>query len=124
MTEAEKPVPLGDVRPESQRTLTPSNASVNPDLADKSKAKDEEANLSEPSEASRAQDGEEPQPVVVSPTSDVEAARTEKDAENAQSDDPNAVGWDGPDDPANPMNWSSKRKWCNICALSLMTLLT
>ncbi|CAK5276502.1 unnamed protein product [Mycena citricolor] len=25
--------------------------------------------------------------------------------------DPQAVTWDGPDDPANPMNWSVRRKW-------------
>ncbi|KAH6884115.1 major facilitator superfamily domain-containing protein [Thelonectria olida] len=96
MTEAEKPIKLGEVRPESQRTLTPSNASANPDLSEVSQAKDEEA--------ARQDD--------------------KKESEDAQNSDPNAVGWDGPDDPKNPMNWSSARKWSNIGALSLMTLLT
>ncbi|KAI5455985.1 major facilitator superfamily domain-containing protein [Mariannaea sp. PMI_226] len=57
---------------------------------------------------------------------DEEAARPDesKNAEIAPSTDPNAVGWDGPDDPKNPLNWSQARKWSNIGALSLMTLLT
>lgn len=38
--------------------------------------------------------------------------------------DPNEVWWDGPDDPANPLNWTSKRKWGNIAILSLVTLIT
>ncbi|KAF5986065.1 major facilitator family transporter protein [Fusarium bulbicola] len=42
----------------------------------------------------------------------------------AQAEDPNAVGWDGPDDPNNPMNWPAKKKWSCIGALSVMTLLT
>ncbi|KLP08485.1 related to multidrug resistant protein [Fusarium fujikuroi] len=55
---------------------------------------------------------------------------TKKDEENAtkedlaQPEDPNAVGWDGPDDPNNPMNWPAKKKWTCIGALSVMTLLT
>jgi hypothetical protein len=96
MTDAEKPMKLGDVRPESQRTLTPSNASANPDASEVSPAKDEET----------------------------AHQNDKKESENAQNNDPNAVGWDGPDDPKNPMNWSSARKWSNIGALSLMTLLT
>ncbi|KAF4496956.1 multidrug resistant [Fusarium agapanthi] len=53
-----------------------------------------------------------------------------KDEESAtkedivQDEDPNAVGWDGPDDPSNPMNWPAKKKWSCIGALSVMTLLT
>jgi hypothetical protein len=38
--------------------------------------------------------------------------------------DSNAVGWDGPDDPENPQNWPAKRKWANVAALSIMTILT
>lgn len=40
------------------------------------------------------------------------------------SDDPNAVGWDGPSDPNNPLNWPARKKWSNIGALSIMTILT
>lgn len=35
--------------------------------------------------------------------------------------DPNVVDWDGPDDPQNPMNWSSYRKWGIAVSMGLMT---
>ena len=38
--------------------------------------------------------------------------------------DPNIVFWDGDDDPANPLNWSTGLKWGNIAVLSAMTFLT
>lgn len=41
-----------------------------------------------------------------------------------ESTDPNIVNWDGPDDPANPMNWSSKEKITAIGIVSLITLLS
>ena len=44
------------------------------------------------------------------------------------SDDPrpdsNVVNWEGPDDPKNPMNWSSRLKWGNIAVISSITFLT
>ncbi|KAI0385570.1 MFS general substrate transporter [Hypomontagnella monticulosa] len=36
--------------------------------------------------------------------------------------DPNIVDWDGPDDPANPRNWSKGRKMLNIGLVSLSVL--
>lgn len=36
--------------------------------------------------------------------------------------DPNLVGWDGPDDPANPRNWTKRRKMLNVALLSLSVL--
>ncbi|KAL6917362.1 hypothetical protein FSHL1_008792 [Fusarium sambucinum] len=76
-----------DIRPGSQRTLTPSdNGSCT------GKVRDEE-------KATEGQDIVQPQ-------------------------DSNAVGWDGPDDPNNPMNWTAKKKWSCIGSLSVMTLLT
>ena len=42
----------------------------------------------------------------------------------AEAVDPNIVSWDGPDDPANPLNWSEKLKWSNIAVISSITLLT
>lgn len=33
--------------------------------------------------------------------------------------DPNIVDWDGPDDPANPRNWSKARKMLNVSLVSL-----
>lgn len=38
--------------------------------------------------------------------------------------DPNVVDWDGPDDPANPQNWTSKKKWINTGLLASMTFVT
>ncbi|TGO30795.1 hypothetical protein BPAE_0003g00800 [Botrytis paeoniae] len=35
--------------------------------------------------------------------------------------DPNLVTWDGPDDPDNPMNWGTKKKWFITVILGLMT---
>lgn len=34
------------------------------------------------------------------------------------------VTWDGPDDPANPKNWSRKRRWVATSLVSLLTLMT
>ena len=41
-----------------------------------------------------------------------------------QPHDPNIVDWEGPDDPANPQNWTAGKKWSNIAILSFLTLLT
>lgn len=37
---------------------------------------------------------------------------------------PSVVDWDGPDDPQNPMNWSSGLKWGNVAVISSVTFLT
>jgi multidrug resistance protein len=38
--------------------------------------------------------------------------------------DPNIVGWDGPDDPENPLNWTPKKKWSIIATLGSITLIS
>jgi hypothetical protein len=38
--------------------------------------------------------------------------------------DPNIVDFEGPDDPENPLNWSTKRKWINGTFLSILTFIT
>lgn len=38
--------------------------------------------------------------------------------------DPNLVAWDGPDDPANPKNWSTKRKWAATVIVSSFTFIS
>ena len=38
--------------------------------------------------------------------------------------DPNLVDWDGQDDPANPLNWSSVKKIAAIGIVSLITMLS
>ncbi|KAK5996085.1 Efflux pump radE [Cladobotryum mycophilum] len=55
---------------------------------------------------------------------DEEAVSMSKaESANLEQDDPNAVNWDGPNDPENPLNWAPKKKWANIIALSVMTIL-
>lgn len=39
-----------------------------------------------------------------------------------QDDNIILVGWDGPDDPENPLNWSKKKKWINTLCLNIMCL--
>ena len=34
------------------------------------------------------------------------------------------VDWDGPDDTANPLNWTFGKKWLNMGLISAITLLT
>ena len=34
------------------------------------------------------------------------------------------VGWEGPNDPQNPMNWSPTRKWSTIALVSAITFNT
>ncbi|UZP38112.1 hypothetical protein NXS19_005928 [Fusarium pseudograminearum] len=82
-----KDLPMEDIRPGSQRTLTTSD-----NESGTVKVQDEE--------------------------------KAAKEQDIVQPHDPNAVGWDGPDDPNNPMNWPAKKKWSCIGALSLMSLLT
>ena len=38
--------------------------------------------------------------------------------------DDNEVFWNGPMDPANPLNWSTRKKSVNIAIISAMTFLT
>jgi hypothetical protein len=38
--------------------------------------------------------------------------------------DPNLVTWDGPDDPANPKNWSKKQKWFATFIVSSFTFIS
>ena len=40
----------------------------------------------------------------------------------ADKEDPNKVGWDGPDDPTNPQNWTQRRKWAITILCTLLTV--
>lgn len=59
---------------------------------------------------------------------DLQVAGAEAKEEAASSDPPSpySVWWEEPhdQDPENPENWSTKRKWSIITVLSIMTLLT
>jgi hypothetical protein len=48
----------------------------------------------------------------------------EADEVIVQSNDPFVVDWDGDDDPANPLNWPSRKKGLNILLLSCLTFVT
>jgi hypothetical protein len=47
-----------------------------------------------------------------------------KEGAAAVIENPNLVDWDGPDDPKNPMNWSSIHKWTTIGLVSTITFVT
>lgn len=95
MAEPSKYIRMEDLGQESERTLTPTNEET---ASVHKRRMDEEA-----ATQSIGKDGE---------------------GSNTTPDDPNAVGWEGPDDPNCPLNWAPRRKWSNILALSAMTLLT
>lgn len=60
------------------------------------------------------------------PSTATSEAPTVVEDEASESKDPNVVWWDEPADadPANPMNWSSQKKWGNIAVLSTITFVT
>jgi hypothetical protein len=51
---------------------------------------------------------------------------TERGEVNNKDTDTNAsaIGWDGDDDPENPMNWPESKKWGMVVVLSVITFLT
>ena len=51
---------------------------------------------------------------------------SEKDLRESKAErtpDPNIVDWDGDDDPQNPLNWPSAKKWRNIAVVASLALL-
>lgn len=58
---------------------------------------------------------------TVDPTQDTDE---KVPATEVKSEDPNIVDWEGEDDPARPLNWSTKRKWFNMAIVSAITFLT
>ncbi|KAF9765128.1 hypothetical protein IL306_002639 [Fusarium sp. DS 682] len=55
---------------------------------------------------------------------DLEEGSTSVEFDDIPTDDPNIVNWDGPDDPANPQNWSMKKKTINVILVSTVTFVT
>ena len=49
------------------------------------------------------------------------AATSADESSLTASDVASVVDWDGPDDPNNPMNWPSSRKWITIGLISFNT---
>ncbi|TVY42954.1 MFS transporter [Lachnellula subtilissima] len=57
-------------------------------------------------------------------TRSISHLHSEKDNESGQKPlDPNIVDWDGPDDPANPMNWSKFKRIGHVALISTFTLI-
>ncbi|EGX95522.1 MFS transporter, putative [Cordyceps militaris CM01] len=57
------------------------------------------------------------------PDSKLEAGVDDTDHGNPiELKDPNVVDWDGPDDPANPLNWPASRKNIHVAIVSIFTL--
>lgn len=52
------------------------------------------------------------------------AAKTDVESPSEEAVDPNIVSWDGPNDPDNPVNWSSGLKCSNIALVSAITFVT
>ncbi len=56
--------------------------------------------------------------------SDHNSSRLDTATHEKAPKDPNIVNWDGPDDPENPLNWSSAKKFGAISMVSLITMLS
>ncbi|KAL6414012.1 hypothetical protein AUP68_03545 [Ilyonectria robusta] len=65
-----------------------------------------------------------PTPPIYEENKDIEAGSTSVDLEEPGPQDPNIVDWDGPDDPANPQNWSTGKKAMTVCLVSSITFVT
>ncbi|KAM5348548.1 hypothetical protein ACJ41O_008372 [Fusarium nematophilum] len=55
---------------------------------------------------------------------DLEEGSTSVELDEATPRDPNIVNWDGPGDPANPHNWSTKKKAITVVLVSSITFVT
>ena len=36
--------------------------------------------------------------------------------------DANVVDWDGPNDPTNPHNWPSRKRWAHVVLIAMLAL--
>lgn len=55
---------------------------------------------------------------------DLETGSASVDMDEPAPRDPNVVDWDGPDDPANPQNWSNSNKAITVVLVSSITFVT
>ena len=60
--------------------------------------------------------GDDPQEPMPKEHGEIPVPPPEKQA------DEHKVGWDGPNDPANPQNWSLRRKWAITVLSTLLTV--
>lgn len=52
-----------------------------------------------------------------------EPEKPREDVADGHDSSPIMVEWDGPDDPENPFNWSSRRRWVSTVVVCLNTFL-
>nr|ASK38705.1 major facilitator superfamily transporter [Paecilomyces divaricatus] len=50
--------------------------------------------------------------------SSLQTIHDDRDQPPGDAEDPTLITWDGPDDPANPKNWSRRRKWAATMVVS------
>ncbi|KAF9460954.1 MFS general substrate transporter [Collybia nuda] len=66
-----------------------------------------------------------PQSHDTSPTVSVGTSTTEIDKESNQIHEVKSIiGWEGPDDPENPRNWTKSRRWVVTLVVSLFTFIS
>lgn len=77
-------------------------------------------------DGSESIDAEEIKPISPADVKDSAGEKESSEKKDADTNDtvvdPNIVDWDGPNDPANPRNWSKKRKLLNTSLISLSVL--
>lgn len=77
-----------------------------------------------PTKTSLADEDRGGNPSAVGGEGDVENKDVEKGSAPVCGVDPFIVGWDGDDDPANPLNWPDSKKWFNMSIVSAITFIT
>ncbi|KAK5988699.1 Efflux pump radE [Cladobotryum mycophilum] len=81
----------------------------------------------DPETPSRASTIRENPPSDIEKDADRELAIDEKTVEERETivnEDPNIVDWDGPDDPENPLNWPSRKKFAVVAIVSAITFIS
>lgn len=87
------------------------------DLSEKDSVAEGRLNTADSAESGESRDVTESEEVAenrmgIQDTRDIEAGpKLEKRKSTRSVRDPNLVAWKGPDDPENPKNWTTGRKW-------------
>ncbi|THX18413.1 MFS multidrug transporter [Aureobasidium pullulans] len=65
-------------------------------------------------------------PMYNGSNNDIEKVQRQPHLASSMSDeqDTNLVTWDGPEDPANPKNWTSNRKWAALLIVSMFNFIS
>ncbi|KAF5027045.1 hypothetical protein F66182_853 [Fusarium sp. NRRL 66182] len=63
-------------------------------------------------------------PTLITKADEKQERELEEGPPSVDLDDTNVVNWDGPTDPANPQNWSTKKKAITVVIVSSITFVT